>query len=400
MRLIQITPVKNQIKKEEIIAYITYNGHVTGLTHNFYNYPARFSPQFTRSIITAFTKPGDVILDPFMGGGTAIVEAMSCGRIAIGVDINELAYFIANVKTTLISENEKVNFINQSNHIILTANLRKDLQGIGYDSNYSSVNNLNTNDTWRLKKYIARLKESSKRLSINNRNLFKCALLKVSQWAFDNNEKVPSLEQFKEKLHDSIKEFSEGLDALKLSTKDYCLEIPRPILLRRSIIGIEKDKRIKEYCPPKLIITSPPYPGVHILYHRWQIKGRKETSAPYWIADLQNGHGESFYTFGNRNQKELKDYFSTQYKAFKSIKNIMGKDSIIVQLIAFPNPEWQLPKYLGIMKSIGFQEVDILNTPSTNSNRIWRDIPNRKWYAQKNGNTGSSREVVLFHRLS
>lgn len=392
--------MKNQINKKEIISYITDNGHVTGLTHNFYNYPARFSPQFTRSIITAFTKPGDVILDPFMGGGTSIVEAMSCGRVAIGVDINELAYFITNAKTTLITENEKINFINQSNHIILTANLRKDLQDISYDSNYSRVDNLNTNDTWRLKKYIARLKESSKRLSINNRNLFKCALLKVSQWAFDNNKEVPSLGQFKEKLYETIKEFSEGLDALKLSTKEYSLGIPNPILLRRSIIGIEKDKRIKEYCPPKLVITSPPYPGVHILYHRWQIKGRKETSAPYWIADLQDGHGESFYTFGNRSQQELKDYFSTQYKAFRSIKRIIGKDSLVVQLIAFPEPEWQLPKYLKTLNDIGFQEVDIFNTHSGSANRIWRDVPNRKWYAKKNGNTGSSREVMLVHKLA
>ena len=189
--LIQMTLVKTQINKEEIISYITYNGHVTGLTHNFYNYPARFSPQFTRAIITAFSKPGDVILDPFMGGGTSIVEAMSCGRLAVGVDINELAYFITNVKTTLITESEKLNFINQSNHIILTANLRKDLQNISYDPKYCSVNNLNTYDTWRLKKYIARLKESSKILSVNNRKLFKCAILKVSQWAFDNNEKSP-----------------------------------------------------------------------------------------------------------------------------------------------------------------------------------------------------------------
>jgi hypothetical protein len=282
----------------------------------------------------------------------------------------------------------------------LTANLRKDLQDISYDSNYSRVDNLNTNDTWRLKKYIARLKESSKRLSINNRNLFKCAILKVSQWAFDNNKEVPSLGQFKEKLYETIKEFSEGLDALKLSTKKYSLGIPNPILLRRSIIGIERDKRIKEYCPPKLVITSPPYPGVHILYHRWQIKGRKETSAPYWIADLQDGHGESFYTFGNRSQQELKDYFSTQYKAFRSIKRILSKDSLVIQLIAFPEPEWQLPKYLQILNDIGFQEVDILNNHSASANRIWRDVPNRKWYAKKNGNTGSSREVMLVHKLA
>jgi hypothetical protein len=37
---------------------------VRGLTHNFYRYPARFSPVFVRTIIETFTKPGDLLLDP------------------------------------------------------------------------------------------------------------------------------------------------------------------------------------------------------------------------------------------------------------------------------------------------------------------------------------------------
>src|SRR5207244_2812370 len=37
---------------------------VSGLTHNFYRYPARFSPRFVRAAIQAFTKPGDLVIDP------------------------------------------------------------------------------------------------------------------------------------------------------------------------------------------------------------------------------------------------------------------------------------------------------------------------------------------------
>src|SRR5690349_24153478 len=66
---------------------------VDGLTHTFYRYPARFSPEFARAAIKAFTKPGDVILDPFMGGGTSIVEARALGRRAIGMDISALSHF-------------------------------------------------------------------------------------------------------------------------------------------------------------------------------------------------------------------------------------------------------------------------------------------------------------------
>jgi DNA modification methylase len=46
---------------------------VAGLTHNFYKYPARFSPSFVRQAILNFTEPGDLGLDPFMGPGALII---------------------------------------------------------------------------------------------------------------------------------------------------------------------------------------------------------------------------------------------------------------------------------------------------------------------------------------
>ena len=78
---------------------------VSGLTHKFYRYPARFSPQFAREAVLAFSKPGEVVLDPFMGGGTTLVEALATDRQPIGVDISPLATFVARAKTTLVSEN-------------------------------------------------------------------------------------------------------------------------------------------------------------------------------------------------------------------------------------------------------------------------------------------------------
>src|SRR5687768_17340558 len=66
---------------------------VSGFTHGFYKYPARFSPAFARAAIQTFTEPGDVVLDPHVGGGTSLVEAIASGRHAIGIDISELAEF-------------------------------------------------------------------------------------------------------------------------------------------------------------------------------------------------------------------------------------------------------------------------------------------------------------------
>ena len=76
---------------------------VAGLTHGFYRYPARFSPEFARAAIEEFTEPQDTVLDPFMGGGTSAVEALSLGRRFVGGDLNSLSVFITRTKTTPLS---------------------------------------------------------------------------------------------------------------------------------------------------------------------------------------------------------------------------------------------------------------------------------------------------------
>lgn len=74
------------------------------MTHGFHLYPARMIPQIARRLIEMFIKSReDIILDPFCGSGSVLVESMLKGNNSIGVDINPLAVLIAKVKTTPIS---------------------------------------------------------------------------------------------------------------------------------------------------------------------------------------------------------------------------------------------------------------------------------------------------------
>ncbi len=88
--------------KAELINAVQSDEQVSGYTHDFYRYPARFSPIFARTAIKLFTKPGDIVFDPFMGGATTLVEARALGRRSIGTDINKLSYFLAKTKTTIL----------------------------------------------------------------------------------------------------------------------------------------------------------------------------------------------------------------------------------------------------------------------------------------------------------
>lgn len=70
------------------------------ITHGYYTYPAKFIPQLAARLMCEYSTAGDIIIDPFMGSGTTIVEALVNNRIGIGTDINDIAYLIAKVKTT------------------------------------------------------------------------------------------------------------------------------------------------------------------------------------------------------------------------------------------------------------------------------------------------------------
>ncbi|MBL7876765.1 MAG: site-specific DNA-methyltransferase [Cyclobacteriaceae bacterium] len=363
---------------------------VSGFTHDFYNYPARFSPIFVREIINTFSNPGDLILDPFMGGGTTLVESKVLKRNSIGFDISSLAYFVSKVKTTSLSTKEIEGIIDWSFTFIpslkCTGEYTRPTRWIeeGYLRNFTDKS------IWPIRVLMEKYIHAVENLDSppNVKNFLRAALLKSGQWAIDSKRIIPSTDEFRNKLLENISEMASAICTINESKKI------KVICRNKPARKIHLDGTFKKLGSPKLILTSPPYPGVHVMYHRWQIQGRRETPAPFWIANGLDGHGLSHYTMGDRNQEGLRDYFLNIKKSFSSISKICDTNTIIVQVIAFSEPSWQLPKYLETMEAAGFTEFDISDS------RMWRVVPNRKWYAHQKGSTNSSNELVLFHKLT
>ena len=75
--------------------------------HRLHPYKGKFIPQLVKYFLDAntdsfkkesFFKKGDIILDPFCGSGTTLVQANELGMHSIGVDISRFNGFISNVK--------------------------------------------------------------------------------------------------------------------------------------------------------------------------------------------------------------------------------------------------------------------------------------------------------------
>ena len=73
-----------------------------GLTHNVHRYSGKFIPQIAERAISLLTQPGELVIDPYCGSGTTLLEAALLGRRAVGIDLNPLAVLVARVKTTPI----------------------------------------------------------------------------------------------------------------------------------------------------------------------------------------------------------------------------------------------------------------------------------------------------------
>ena len=63
-------------------------------------HPARMLPAIAAHAITAYTQPGDLVLDPMCGIGTTLVEAIHAGRDAIGVEYEPRWSDIADANIT------------------------------------------------------------------------------------------------------------------------------------------------------------------------------------------------------------------------------------------------------------------------------------------------------------
>jgi hypothetical protein len=381
-------------------APISLGSRRTNSPHEFYRYPARFSPTFARAALEAFSQSGDIILDPFVGGGTTAVEALVSGRHSIVADLNPLATFVTRVKTRPLTSQSQIAVQKWIEQLPRTTLLNRPSPAADTWMDHGYLKGLGTRLTWRITKVI-RLALATVDPSDTRAAAFcRCIVLRTAQWAFDMRSAIPAVEEFRSSL------ISHGHAMLQIATT-FAQSVPYsdrlPYILEQGVPGLADLVGSFSVGSPTLVLTSPPYPGVYVNYHRWKLLGRKEIRAPYWIANQLDGHGLAYYTMHSRAERTLTTYFDQLRSAFQDIARLIQPSTMVVQLVGFNNPSDQLPRYLNTMSDAGFEEMLLPELATWDDGRLWRPVPSRRWWAEAQSRQlvapHTAREVVLVHHL-
>lgn len=70
------------------------------------SYLGTFPPALARSVIAMFSEPGDIVMDPFCGRGTTLLESRLLGRIPIASDLSPIAIALSKAKNTSVKLEE------------------------------------------------------------------------------------------------------------------------------------------------------------------------------------------------------------------------------------------------------------------------------------------------------
>jgi DNA modification methylase len=228
--------------------------------HRWYYYKEGFSPGLVeKAIEIAGLRKGDVIFDPFNGGGTTTLTASLLQHKSIGIDVNPFTCFLASAKLRNMSHK------NFSNH---KAELEKAIT-IGSESDligYSTFSERETIDKWLFNEEVLRAFEGGWRYldkikPCATRQLLKLALISTAMQNCNATRDGKCL-RYRSSWKDNGFNGLTFANALKTKLNDIEEDIQNhPISQRATVLNGDARLLISQPIVEnfKLCITSPPY---------------------------------------------------------------------------------------------------------------------------------------------
>lgn len=246
------------------------------LTHGFHTYPARMHPRLARELMAEFSEPGALVLDPFCGSGTVLVEALVAGCRPQGVDLNPLALRISEVHCALRPAADRKRFLHTLRSVRLASEERVQTRARA---------KLVIDKQWQAEYEphvlfeLSGLREEIERVSHKDDQrallvVFSSLLVKFSRRQSDTSE------------HPTTKRIRKGLVSEFFERKGFELcqrwealfsEAPKDAFPARLLCGDARElpALLGQRFRAQLILTSPPYGGTydyalqHALRNAW-----------------------------------------------------------------------------------------------------------------------------------
>ncbi|WCH47016.1 DNA methyltransferase [Lysinibacillus sp. OF-1] len=317
--------------------------------HSIHPYPAKFIPEIPKKAILEWTKPNDIVLDPFCGSGTTLLEALRNGRNAVGIDNNSVACLISEAKTLNYTKDDlellskfliKLESI-KSNDIEKLDRIVPEYKNLEYwfseeaISELGAINYLINNEQAIVKKLLTAI--------------FSSIIVNVSYQDSDTRysrkiyeyDKGKALQQFKTKLKKVINNIEK--EAFDHTNKSKVFHIDG-----RDLSFLENESI-------DLIITSPPYLNAYDYhkYHRHRI---------HWIdgdvslaRDYEIGKHDTFTRPNATPDKYFEDMNQCFIEWFRLLKHGSKLCIVIGDAVVNKTPVAVADKFIEQLIHIGFE---------------------------------------------
>jgi DNA modification methylase len=383
----------------------------TYITHGYHRYPAKFIPQIVSRLLEKYTKEGELVVDPFGGCGTTLVESKIMGRHSVGVDINPVAALITKAKITPIAPQEI-----EKTFSTIKANI----------DTYSIDTKQKMLEHERIDYWFKPAEKSKLAFLFNNisdlknqdiRNFFYCGFSNIlkncSIWVQKSNKPIRDLNK---KPSDPIPAFYKQIEMmmrknarfyellkekkhLEILSKVYCADARTIPVMNNSV---------------NLVVTSPPYvtsyeyADLHQLSALWleYIKDLSDFRKRF-IGTSYNEkkklilNSELAKTIKNKLMKkdkktadEVSTYFSEMNQVFVEIKRILkksGKACIVIGNTSLKGVEiLNAEVFTEQLQNLGFKIVNIIK----------REIPSKNLPSARDEKTGRFAKISDKNKVS
>lgn len=347
------------------------------LTHSLHPYPAKFPPQLPNTILSKFGKKRQVVLDPFCGSGTTLVEARLLGFNAIGVDVNGLSSLLSKVKATPLSleelritkhfiskiENENIKWSRERPRIEV-----KQIEGLEHWFQYNVAEELTD-----LLNLISEVE------SENVRDFLKIVvssiIVKVS-----NQESDTRFAAKQKDIKDNFvfRQFiSRGMEYIEKVAR-FSQQADRDCFLRL-LNADSRNLSMLEDNSIDIIITSPPYANTYDYYLYHQFRKR-------WL-DIDVKFARNNEIGSRREYSSLKkpaEQWTTDLKlCFAEMYRLIRKNGLVFIVIGDSVIKKQLIKIdeviCGFMSEIGFEVCNVISSSLSEHSRMFNPT-----FTQKN----------------